>query len=557
MLSVALGAVVATLTIAQALLVADVLWRVINHGADWAGVMGKVSWLLAVVTARAGVAWLQEELARRTAVRTIAELRRTVLNHAARLGPRWRARQKGYALAPLLTSGLASLHDYLARYLPTLALAALVPAAMVAVVLVTDWLSALIVALTLPLIPVFMALVGWYTDRATHRKFRALAALSGYFADVVGGLPTLWVFGRAMAQARAVRRVTDEHRIASMSTLRIAFLSSLVLELLATLSVAVVAVTIGFRLLYGQLDLRTALVVLILAPEAYLPLRQLGMRFHAAADGVAAVEQVTAILDVPTPPAGTHTDLPALPGLSLEQAQVAYGNGTDPVPLDIEVPAGQVTVLRGPSGVGKSTALSLAAGVLFPDQGRVEISGHSTGTTIDLCDVEPGAWRRLVAWAGQRPAMVPGTIRDNLTLAGDPGDEKLRSACVAVAADEFIDLLPEGWDTPLGDDGAGLSQGQLARLGLARAIVQPAPVLLLDEPTAALDAATEARVIDGLRPYLSGRTVLLATHRAGPERLGNQVVDLLPETHAGGNGIKGGEGVARGEQVLGTGVDRW
>ncbi|MGS0687064.1 thiol reductant ABC exporter subunit CydD [Nakamurella sp. GG22] len=538
--SVLLGIAMAGVVIAQAVLIAGILADVIIGGDGLDDVLDRLVALAVVMGARAILAWVSEEVARRSASSVTVGLRRDLLRHAAALGPRWRSGEHGGELAVLATTGIESLHDYVARYLPQLVLSVVIPLIMLAYLCTADLTSAVIVAITLPLIPVFMALVGWYTDRQTQQKWQSLSRLAGHFTDVVAGLPTLKVFGRAKAQAEAVRRVTDDYRRTSMSTLKVAFLSSMVLELLASLSVALVAVAIGLRLVYGDLTLQVGLAVLILAPEAYLPLRQLGTQFHAAADGVAATGKVLAVLDTPVPVPGARTDLPAVPGFRLDAVTVgAIGERGTVGPLSLTIPAGAVTVVTGDSGAGKTTLLQVLAGVQRPDRGRVLVTGPSTGppqlapqesvppADIDLTEVEPGAWRAALSWAGQGAAMQAGSIRENLALGNPTADDAtLRAALAAVDATGFIDALPAGWNTELGEGGAGLSQGQRQRLALARAIARPSTVLLLDEPTASLDEGTEERVLSGIRTAAVGRTVVLVTHRTAPLVLADHAIHL-------------------------------
>jgi thiol reductant ABC exporter CydD subunit len=547
--SVLLGIAAAVVVVVQAVLIAGILADVIIDGQGAAAVSGLMTWLALVIALRAGLAWASEEVARRSASSVTAGLRRDLLRRAAALGPRWRSGEHGGELAVLATSGVESLHDYISRYLPQLVLSVVVPLIMLGYLFTADLTSALIVACTLPLIPLFMALVGWYTDRQTRAKWASLSRLAGHFTDVVAGLPTLKVFGRAKAQAQAVRSVTDDYRKSSMVTLRVAFLSSMVLELLASLSVALVAVAIGLRLVYGDLTLQVGLAVLILAPEAYLPLRQLGTQFHAAADGVAATAKVLAILDTSPPSPGTRTDLPAVPGLRVAGTTVGTAGQRGSVgPLWLDIPAGRITVITGESGVGKTTLLQMLAGVQRPDSGQVLVVDDPVGvgsvglgsgdaepadatgrpvSSVDLTEVEPHRWRDRLAWAGQGAAMQAGSIRDNLAL-GNPGvdDATLRAALEAVDAATFVDDLPDGWRTILGEAGAGISQGQRQRLSLARALARPASLVLLDEPTAALDEPTEQRVLAGIARAVRGRTVVLVTHRPGPLALADQVIAL-------------------------------
>jgi len=538
--SVGLAVLSAIAVITQAVLLAGILADVIIGGADLPDVADRLVALAVVIGVRAGLAWASEEIAKRSAVSVTAGLRRDLLRKAATLGPRWRSGENSGELSVLATTGVDSLHDYVARYLPQLVLSVLIPLIMLGYLFTADLTSAIIVALTLPLIPLFMALVGWYTDRQTKAKWESLSRLAGHFADVIAGLPTLKVFGRAKAQAASVRRVTEDYRKTSMVTLRVAFLSSMVLELLASLSVALVAVAIGLRLVYGDMTLQVGLAVLILAPEAYLPLRQLGTQFHAAADGVAATAKVLAVLETPVAPPGTLTDLPAVPGLRLESVTVGTPGERGAVgPLTVRLPAGRITVIVGPSGIGKTTLLHLLAGMLGPDSGRVLVEG-ATGNRggsgpdggalvpdVDLADVDPGAWRSRLSWAGQGAALQAGSIRDNLALGNDGVDDAaLRAALAWADADAFVDSMDQGWNSPLGEGGSGISQGQRQRLSLARALARPSSVLLLDEPTASLDAETERRVLDGIARGAVGRTVVLVTHRRAPLAIADQVIEL-------------------------------
>jgi thiol reductant ABC exporter CydD subunit len=558
-ISVLLGVVTALVVIVQAVLIAGILADVIINGLDLAAVGDRLVWLAVVIAIRAALAWASEEIAGRSASAVTAGLRRDVLVHAAALGPRWRSGGHAGELAVLATTGIESLHDYVARYLPQVVLSAVIPLIMLCYLFTADLTSALIVLFTLPLIPLFMALVGWYTDRQTRNKWARLSRLAGHFTDVVAGLPTLKVFGRAAAQAQAVRKVTDDYRHASMVTLRVAFLSSMILELLASLSVALVAVAIGLRLVYGDLTLQVGLAVLILAPEAYLPLRQLGTQFHAAADGVAATATVLGILDTPLPTPGNGTDVPTVPGLILQDVVVGEVGERGAVgPLTLRIPAGRTTVITGDSGVGKTTLLQVLAGVQRPTTGTVRIAAEPRSAAgaaglcngagdsaaaldapeavggsdvdrvgIDLAEIDPAVWRAHLAWAGQGAAMQAGSIRDNLAL-GNPGigDAELRTALEAADATGFVDELSLGWHTELGESGAGISQGQRQRLALARALARPAGLVLLDEPTAALDERTEQRVLAGIARAVAGRTVVIVTHRPAPTVLADQVIML-------------------------------
>ncbi|GAA2427858.1 thiol reductant ABC exporter subunit CydD [Streptomyces glaucus] len=522
---VGLGAVNAGLVIAQAMLIAQVVVGAFQHGMSAAGLRTSLLSLVAVACGRAVVSWLTELAAHRASAAVKSELRGRLLDRATRLGPGWLGGQRTGSLVALATRGVDALDDYFSRYLPQLGLAVVVPVAVLARIVTEDWVSAAVIVGTLPLIPVFMMLIGWATQSRMDRQWRLLSRLSGHFLDVVAGLPTLKVFGRAKAQAESIRRITGEYRRATMRTLRIAFLSSFALELLATISVALVAVTIGMRLVHGEMDLYTGLVILILAPEAYLPLRQVGARYHAAAEGLSAAEEIFAVLETPVPASGTGA-VPA-GALSFEDVTVRYpGRSADAVSdVSFSVAPGETVALVGPSGAGKSTLLDVLLGFVRPARGRVRVGG------ADLAGLDPEQWRSRIAWVPQRPHLYAGTIADNVRLAR-PGadDDAVRRALRDVGALEFVEALPEGLETVLGEDGAGLSAGQRQRLALARAFLADRPVLLLDEPTAALDGATEAEVVAAVRRLAAGRTVLLVVHRPALLAVADRVVRLAGET---------------------------
>ncbi|WP_316739419.1 thiol reductant ABC exporter subunit CydD [Streptomyces sp. MK7] len=518
---VALGALGAGLVIAQAMLIADVVVGAFQHRMTVGELRTPLLLLVAVACGRALVSWLTELAAHRASAAVKSELRGRLLDRAAALGPGWLSGQRTGSLVALATRGVDALDDYFSRYLPQLGLAVVVPVAVLARIVTEDWVSAAIIVGTLPLIPVFMMLIGWATQSRMDRQWRLLSRLSGHFLDVVAGLPTLKVFGRAKAQAESIRRITGEYRRATLRTLRIAFLSSLALELLATLSVALVAVTIGMRLVNGDMDLYIGLVILVLAPEAYLPLRQVGAQYHAAAEGLAAAEEIFAVLETPLPQSGAA----AVPSgaLTFEGVRVRYpGRSMDAVAeVSFSVRPGETVALVGPSGAGKSTLLNVLLGFVRPTEGRVCVGG------ADLADLDLEQWRSRIAWVPQRPHLYAGTIAENVRLARPDADETaVRRALADAGALEFVDALPDGTRTVLGEDGAGLSAGQRQRLALARAFLADRPVLLLDEPTAALDGATEAEVVAAVRRLSAGRTVLLVVHRPALLGVADRVVRL-------------------------------
>ena len=521
--TVTCGVVAAGLVIAQATLLADIIARVF-YGADLGAVQGALLGLAVVLAARAGLAGAQEALAHHASIRVKAQLREALLARAVALGPRWLAGERSGELATLSLRGVDALDGYFARYLPALVLAAIVPTVVLVQLAVADTIAFVTVALTLPLIPLFMVLVGLATQHRTRKQWRRLEILGHHFLDLVQGLPTAKVFGRAKSQAVAVRRVADEHRQATMGTLRLAFLSSFVLELLAMLSVALVAVGIGLRLVNGELGLETALLVLILAPEAYLPLRQVGAQFHASAEGLAAAERVFAVLETPVSSPGGREPVPDLrrSTIRVDDVTVAY-DGRDRPALDaltIALRPGEVVAVVGPSGAGKSTLLAALLGFVAPDTGRIRIG------SVDLATVDIDAWRASVSWLPQRPSLLAGTIEDNVRLGRPEATaDDVRQALRAANAD-FVSALPEDARTPLGEGGAGLSVGQRRRIALARALLRDAPVLLLDEPTAGLDADTEAETVHRLRDRVRSRTAVVVTQRPAVLALADRVVDL-------------------------------
>jgi len=504
-LTAALGILTAALVVAQALLLAHALGNAVTDGVSLDVLAPTIAWLALVIAVRAVVTSVQERFAHRAATRTVAELRERVVAHAVALGPRWLASGEGPRVVTLATRGLDALEPYFVRYLPQLVLAATVTPGVLVVVLGLDWISAAILFVVLPLVPIFMVLVGKLTEGRSERGLASMQRLGAQVLDLLAGLPTLRAHGRERGPGARVRSLGDAHRRATMGTLRIAFLSGMVLELLTTLSVALVAVGIGLRLVEGDLDLVTGIAVLVLAPEVFLPLRQVGVQFHAAADGVAAAGQAFEVLETPVPPTGTHPcpDLRTAV-LRLEGVTVRTAGGGTPHDLDLELRPGTVVALTGPSGVGKTTAVEVALGLLRPDSGRATVDG------VDLTDLDPQSLWAQVSWLPQRPVLEPGTVAQ---LVG--GDQAAREAAAALTGlDAVLAALPDGWSTMLGRGGEGLSLGQRQRVALTRTLLSDTPLVVLDEPTAHLDAAGEQVVLDTVRALRdAGRTVLLVAHR--------------------------------------------
>lgn len=470
--------------------------------------------LLVVAFSLRGVfAWGMEIAGRRAAWSVLSELRLALVEKRLRAQPLATDGRSAAEVAALAVEGIDDLEGYFARYLPQAVLASVVPFVVIAGVAIVDVWAALIMLLTLPIVPVFMWLIGTYTEDRTRERWLALRQLSANFLDLVRGLPTLRAFGRARDQAVAVIESGERYRRATLETLRVTFLSGFVLELAATLGVALVAVTTGVRLVGGSLGLQAGLTVIVLAPELYLPIRRLGAEYHASANGLAVAERMFALLDAPAAavPGGPRlAPSPAQATVRLERVSFAYPTRAVPVldRLDLDLEPGETVALVGASGAGKSTVAGLLLGMLSPVSGRITIGG------VDLAGCRIDAWRRLIAWVPQHPTLLHGTVADNIRF-GDPGapEPMVRDAAARAGADAFIRALPDGYETIVGDGARALSTGERRRIALARAFLRDAPLVILDEPTADLDPDAVAVVAAAVRRLRRDRTMLLIAHR--------------------------------------------
>jgi thiol reductant ABC exporter CydD subunit len=512
----ALGVAMAATVVAQAALLAHVIASATVHHTALVRLTGSLAALAAVVVMRALLAGAFETSGRIGATRVMSELRGRLAEQLLVRSPISRVEDRTGELAAAAVQGVDALEAYFAGYLPQLVLAATVPAAILLWVAPVNPIAAGVLALTIPLLIVFMILVGGGARARARSRWRALALLSGHFLDVVRGLATLRAFRREAAQAETIERVSERYRMETMGTLRVAFLSALVLELCAMIGTALVAVTIGLQLDGGHLGLQAGLTVLLLAPELYGPLRAVGQQFHASTDGMAAAERIFAVLDAPpalavTGSSGSRVPDPALELLRFEAVSFAYPDRSAPVlnGLELELEPGRITALVGPSGVGKSTVAAIALRLADPTAGRVSCGGH------DLREIAPEAWRERVAWVPQRTRLFVGTIAQNIALAV-PGAarERILAAARAAGLEELLGQLPGGLDTRVGEGGRGLSAGQAQRVGLARAFLRDASLVVLDEPTAHLDADTAAAVGEAIARLAEGRTTLLIAHDA-------------------------------------------
>lgn len=515
------GAVIAAATVASACVLARVVAGVITDPA--ARTLGRWSTELLVLAglwaARAVAQRIQAGLSQRAATATIGDMSVRVLRSVTALSPQHLNGARDEATV-VVTRGLDGLRPYFTGYLPAVILAGILTPATVVVIAVTDLQAAIVVAIALPLIPLFMVLIGRLTADRSAAALAAMTTLQSRLLDLVAGIPTLRALGRASGPSHRIAELSAAHRRSAMETLRIAFLSAAVLELIATLGVALVAVSVGLRLVFGEMTLVAGLTALLLAPEVFWPLRRVGVQFHAAQDGKAAAEAALTLLDSqPTPARGTSAPAAAAITIRVEGLSVAGRDGMAPDDLTADIVPGQVTVFTGPNGAGKSTAVSAILGLTEPTSGRVLIDG------VDIADIDPAQWWSRIAWLPQRPALLPGTVRSNLELFGPLAD--IDSACRASGFDEVLDTLPDGLDQVIGRGGTGLSLGQRQRLGLARALGSGAPVLLLDEPTAHLDSTAEQRVLKSISARArSGATVLLIGHRGPVLTIGDTVVPL-------------------------------
>ncbi len=543
LLTAGLGLATAVVVIAQALLLSHALAPVVTGEAAPADVAGLIAWLAVVLALRAALVGVQERYAHRAATRVTAELRTGVLTRAVDLGPRWLAEGHAASTATLTTRGLDALEPYFVRYLPQLLLAVTVTPTVLAVIAGLDTVAAATIAVTIPLIPLFMVLVGRLTQHYAAERFAVMQRLGSQLLDLLAGLATLKALGRERGPGARVRDLGAAYRRTTMQTLRVAFLSGAVLELLATLSVALVAVGIGLRLVFGEIDLVTGLAVLILAPEVYLPLRQVGTHFHASADGIAAAQDAFAVLEQPLPRTGARR-APDLATTAVTWDRVGVrAPGRDrwaPHDLTAALRPGRVLALAGPSGSGKTTAALALLRLLAPDKGTVTLH-PADGAPLDLADVDPATWWPQVTWVPQRPVLLPGTVRENLLGAvGEPpagpahteGLPDVAQAAVAPAAaitgfDRVVAALPDGWETRIGHGGVGLSVGQRQRLALTRALLDDRPLVVLDEPTAHLDAESESEVIAAIRAFAAaGRTVVVIAHRRAVLDVADDVVTV-------------------------------
>lgn len=508
--TVVTGALTTGLIITQVLLIANIVGPAVTGSEPAPGWM--LPALAGVLAVRVAVIVVQESLAHRAATKVITDLRGQIVDHTVAQGPRVTDASRAAEAATLVTRGLDDLAPYFVRYLPQLVLAAILTPTTLVVLWFQDHTSGYILAAAIPMIPVFMWLVGTLTQNYSEIRITQMDRLGAQLLDLIAGLPTLKALGRERGPAARVRALSDAYNSTTMQTLRVAFLSGAILEFIASLSVALVAVVVGMRLVFGGVDLVTALAAIMLAPEVLMPLRQVGTHFHASTNGIAAADAAFEILDTPVDQPGSvpAPDLRENP-LRLHAVSVRPpGRGIEaPSSLTADIPVGELTVLAGPTGSGKSTTALLILGLLRPDSGSVTVGD------LELTTVDPESYHSQITWVPQRPAILPGTVLANVAPGLGEPTEALAQAAHDADFLSTINSLDDGWRTQIGHGGVGLSVGQRQRLALTRALFAPRPLVLLDEPTAHLDSASEAVLVNAARSLVAaGSTVVVIAHRS-------------------------------------------
>jgi ATP-binding cassette, subfamily C, bacterial CydD len=522
--TVLIGLLAAVVTVAQMAFLSEIVDLVFLKGGGRERVVTLLSLLAGTAVLRAGLLWVRETTAQQGAVRVKSDLRERLFAHVLRLGPAYARSERTGELTTTLTEGVERLDPYFARYLPQVLLSAVVPLLVVAYILPRDAASAVLLVVTAPVIPVMMVLVGSYAEEHTRRQWLALSRMGAHFLDALQGLPTLKAFGRVAAEEEKVERVSGEFRERTLKVLRYAFLSGLVLEFMTAAAIALVAVVLGVRLINGAISFQDAFLVLLLTPEFYRPLRELGIHRHAGMEGKAAAERIFEILDSPVLADGTLQESPSGElEVSFSGVRFTY-SGRDLPALDgltLILPAGSRTAVVGRSGSGKSTLVGLLLRFLDPDAGVISANGVPVG------DLPAGAWREHVALVPQRPHLFYGSVLENIRLARpDASRAEAERAAELAGAAEFIRRMPHGYDTQIGERGQRLSGGEAQRLAIARAFLKDAPLLVMDEPTSSLDPESERLVRDALDRLAQGRTFLIVAHRLNTVSTADRIIVL-------------------------------
>src|SRR6266536_3357876 len=523
-LTVLSGFLAGLLTIGQAYLLSSTVNDVLLQGQPLTDVFPWLQLILVIIAGRAFFTWLNEVSANIVAVKIKSDLRDRLFNHILNLGPAYTRGQRTGELTTAAVEGIEALDAYYSQYLPQLVITALIPISILIVVFPIDLLSGIVMLVTAPLIPFFMILIGKGAEVVTKRQYQTLSRLSAHFLDSLQGLMTLKLFSQSKAHAKNIEKVSNQFRDTTLGVLRITFLSALALELLATLSTAIIAVEIGFRLLYARMEFQEAFFILILAPEFYLPLRMLGARFHAGMSGTTAAKRIYEILDTAIPASTTAASTvlaDQISDIEFSNVTYTYPNETSPAleNINLQVNVGQQIALVGESGSGKSTLINLLLGFIQPTSGTITINNNLPVTNYGL--------RNSIAWVPQRPHLFHDTIDANIRLGKpDATHEEIIEAARAAHLHEFIETLHEKYETVIGESGARLSGGQAQRLALARAFLKDAPILILDESTSSLDPETESLLEESTRRLMQGRTVITIAHRLNTIFKADQIIVL-------------------------------
>ena len=531
LLTILSGFLAGLLTIGQAYYLSSTVNGVFLEGQTLADVAGWLRLILILIAGRAFITWLNEVSANLVAVKIKSDLRERLFTHILKLGPAYTRGQRTGELTTAAVEGIEALDAYYSQYLPQLVVTALIPISILIVVFPIDLLSGIVMLITAPLIPFFMILIGKGAEIVTKRQYQTLSRLSAHFLDSLQGLTTLKLFGQSKAHAKNIEKVSNQFRDTTLDVLRITFLSALALELLATLSTAVIAVEIGFRLLYARMEFREAFFILILAPEFYLPLRNLGARFHAGMSGTTAAKRIFEILDTALisnqPSTVSRQPVEEISSIRFENVSYTYPDESTPAleNINLQINTGQQIALVGPSGAGKTTLANLLLRFTEPTTGNIRVNYEP------LVDIFIDSWRTQIAWVPQRPHLFHDTLAANIRLGKvDATDEEMIAAAKAAHLHDFIESLPEQYETIIGESGARLSSGQAQRLALARAFLKDAPILILDEPTSSLDPETESLLEESTRRLMQGRTVITIAHRLNTVFRADQII-LLEEGH--------------------------
>lgn len=510
LLTIFFGVAIGGMLIIQAALLSAVIKRAFLDDALLADLIPYFMMLLVVIIMRVALNFGEAFTAKQIAIRVKRDLRQRLMAHVIVLGPSYMVAERSGEMVNTLTEGIEALEAYFRDYLPGLFNALFIPAIMLFIVFPIDLITGIILFVTAPLIPLFMALIGMLAGQVARQQYGAMSRMSAHFLDVLQGLTTLKLFNRSQRQVQTIQRITDDFRAATMGVLRIAFLSAFWLELMATISVALVAVEIGVRLLYGGIGFEQALFLLIIAPDYYAPLRALGAKFHAGTEGTAASKRIFAILE--TQPAVVVSEnaqsISTIETIRFEDVSVSYGADRHALhDVSFEIRAGEKVAIVGASGAGKSTIANLLLGFIRPTQGRILVNG------IDFTHIDLRAWRERVAWVSQTPYLFNTTIRENIGMGLTVDDDALQTAAKHAHAHDFIMTFPDGYDTVVGEKGSRLSGGQAQRIALARAFLRNAPLVILDEATANLDLASELAITEALKDLLEDKTALIIAHR--------------------------------------------